>query len=167
MAHLIGRLFQRGDAHAGQFGPFQFVKAQQADIAAPLDTQSTHGARYLQGQGTVGGNHRFAHAAMASIEVAEHPFQQLDVVQRNFGLFGQQTGMLRHGLVKRVQPLQAGIDRANGLAEKQNGFETLLQQVFRGGRRGLVVVEAHHIAGEIMNFSVDQYHRQHGLLQRR
>lgn len=39
VAHLIGRLFQRDDANARQFGPFQLIEAQQADIAAPLDAQ--------------------------------------------------------------------------------------------------------------------------------
>ena len=115
----------------------------------------------MQGQRAVGGNHRLAHAAMVGVEVAQDVIQHRAIIQRYFGVFRDNTGMAQEGLAKRAQALAAGIDRAEGFAEEQQGFEAFFHQVFGGGGGGLGIIEADDIAGEFRNFAIDK----HRLLQ--
>jgi hypothetical protein len=90
IANLPGGLFEGGDAHASQLRPLQFIKPQ-ADIAAPVQANALERAGNLQRQ-RPGGNHRFAHPAMA-VWNWRRTLSSIAFVKRRFGVFGDHAGI--------------------------------------------------------------------------
>ena len=102
---------------------------------------------------------------MLLVELAQGVVQLRIVRERDFGILRDNAGVLCEGGAKSAQALAAGIHHAERFAEEQDGFKTLFDQMFRGNRCRLGVIQPDHITGEIGDFTVNQHHRQRRLLQ--
>ncbi|SUX82766.1 Uncharacterised protein [Citrobacter koseri] len=162
---MPGRLFQRGDADACQLCPFQFVKTEQADVAAPVKTNAFERTGNLQCERAVSGDHGFAHPPVLLVKLAQGVIQLRIFRQRHLGVFRHHARVTRQRRTKCVQALAAGIDHTERFAEKQDRLEPLLNEMFGGGCCRLGVIQTDDIAGEIRDFTVNQNHRQRRLLQ--
>ena len=159
VANLPGGLFQGSYPNACQLRPFQFVKAEQANIAAPVETNALERAGNLQSQRAVSGDHRLAHTAMLLVELAQGVIELGVFRQRHFGVVCHHARIAGEGGAKGAQTLATGIDGAQRFTDKQQCFKALLDEMFGGSCRSLGVIQPHHVTGKIGNFSVDKHHR--------
>ena len=90
-----GGLFKGRNTHASQLRPLQLIKAQQTDIAAPVQANALERAGDLKRQRPVGGDNGFAHPAMAGMELAQGVVDLVGFVKRRFGIFGDRSGITR------------------------------------------------------------------------
>ncbi len=84
-----------------------------------------------QRQRAVGGDHRFAHPAVARVELAQDVVHHRAVVELHFGVFGHHAVVAGERGAKGAQALAAGIDRAQRFAEKQDGLKAFLHRCVR------------------------------------
>ena len=89
----------------------------------------------------VGGDDRFAHPAVAGMELTQDVVQHRAVVKLHLGVFGHHAVVAGKRGAKGAQALATGIHRAQRFAEKQDGLVPVHQSLVLPGQYGCLLHE--------------------------